>query len=289
MIQCPEYVYIRSRVAVRGLRNGKPSSSTVRIVSFCGVRSEETMTESCRRPKTMALALLLCISTSYALRVSRVPRLRSTVIDVDVSESAEDAAAAVAAAAVDAAKASLLDAISGTERGFKRDRTKTDVVRAAISTLAAAATEDPTRLDGDWTLAWTDAPDIISLNGGLLSTLGRIGQEINAADGTIVNVIEWSPSPLAIAVRKEIADDVVEQRVVCSFVESSPGDVKLTLKGAGVKPRRVFERDLDVGPFEAIGPLSLPFGDFRVLFNDGDLRVVKTGQGYFSVNMRKTL
>ena len=49
----------------------------------------------------------------------------------------------------------------------------------------------------------------------------------------------------------------------------------LKLEGAGVRPRRVLERDLDLGPFDAVGPLSLPFGTFTVLYNDGDLRAAR--------------
>ena len=63
-------------------------------------------------------------------------------------------------------------------------------------------------------------------------------------------------------------------------------DVKLVLKGAGLRPRRVLNRDLELGPYDTTSLFSLPFGEFKVLYNDGALRVVKTGQDFYSVNER---
>lgn len=189
--------------------------------------------------------------------------------------------------AVAVAKDALLRAIQGTERGFKKDKSMAADVRNAIHALADAAKDlTPVPLDGDWTLLWTDAPDITSLESGLpfAPTLGRIGQEISAEEGTVVNVIEWRPAALLTTFRAELAEDSVEQRVVTGFTEASPGDVKLVLKGAGLRPRRVLNQDLELGPYDAVGPLSLPFGEFRVLFNDGLLRVVKTGRDHYSIN-----
>lgn len=75
-------------------------------------------------------------------------------------------------------------------------------------------------------------------------------------------------------------------QVVTGFTEATPGDVKLVLKGAGLRPRRVLNRDLELGPYDTTGLFSLPFGEFKVLYNDGALRVVKTGQNFYSVNER---
>ena len=35
-------------------------------------------------------------------------------------------------------------------------------------------------------------------------------------------------------------------------------------------------------------PFKVPFGNFDVLYNDGDIRVVRTIQGYYGVNRRIT-
>ena len=102
----------------------------------------------------------------------------------------------------------------------------------------------------------------------------------------MVNVIEWRPAALLTTLRSELAEDAVEQRVVTGFTEATPGDVKLVLKGAGLRPRRVLNRDLELGPYDTTGLFSLPFGEFKVLYNDGALRVVKTGQNFYSVNER---
>ena len=201
-----------------------------------------------------------------------------------VAESVDDTPDAVAEA-----KDALLQAIAGTDRGFKKDKSMAASVRNAIHALSDAAKDlAPVPLDGDWTLLWTDAPDITSLGSSLpfAPTLGRIGQEISAADGTVVNVIEWRPASLLTTLRSELSEDSVEQRVVTGFTEATPGDVKLVLKGAGLRPRRVLNRDLELGPYDTTGLFSLPFGEFKVLYNDGSLRVVKTGQNFYSVNER---
>ena len=118
--------------------------------------------------------------------------------------------------AVAEAKDALLQAITGTDRGFKKDKSMAASVRNAIHALSDAAKDlAPVPLDGDWTLLWTDAPDITGLGSSLpfAPTLGRIGQEISAADGTVVNVIEWRPASLLTTLRSELSEDSVEQRV----------------------------------------------------------------------------
>lgn len=227
--------------------------------------------------------LLLATATALVAPASRVRApVRSTTIDVEpLAPSAEDAAAARCAEA----KEALLAAVRGTDRGF--DRGGGDAVRAAIKALEAARAGPSGALDGEWTLAWTDAPDILSLRSPL-ATLGRIGQEIDAGAGTIVNVIEWSPPAFAARLPglARTLDDVVQQRVVTAFVQDGDA-VELTLKGAGARPKRLFGRDAGGGPLDVVGPLSLPFGSFDVLFNDGDLRVVRTNSGFVSVNVRR--
>jgi hypothetical protein len=193
---------------------------------------------------------------------------------------------------IDEAKQALLVAIEETDRGFDGDEGMAEVVRNLIQDLCDVSKDmTPEPLDGDWTLLWTDAPDIIALQApGPLApvspTLGRIGQEIDAEEGTIVNVIEWKQASILTSFRSELAEDSVEQRVVTEFKEETPGDVKLKLKGVGLRPRRVLNQDLDISLPDLVGPLSLPFGNFRVLYNDGFLRVAKTSQGFYSINER---
>ena len=242
--------------------------------------------------------LLACVSLTTAYQLSvRAPSVRATAARA-LRATPDDATPAEAPPtepiddtpdAVAEAKDALLQAIAGTDRGFKKDKSMAASVRNAIHALSDAAKDlTPVPLDGDWTLLWTDAPDITGLGSSLpfAPTLGRIGQEISAADGTVVNVIEWRPASLLTTLRSELSEDSVEQRVVTGFTEATPGDVKLVLKGAGLRPRRVLNRDLELGPYDTTGLFSLPFGEFKVLYNDGALRVVKTGQNFYSVNER---
>ena len=63
------------------------------------------------------------------------------------------------------AKAALLASIEGTSRGFGASREQMTRVREAISRLERTARESDAprqNLGGAWTLAWTDAPDILS-------------------------------------------------------------------------------------------------------------------------------
>ena len=253
----------------------------------------ETSCHPARPAMLRSLLVLAATTTTTALRpraatpttTALLPRaattaLRATTIDVEAVavEPQDDAVAA--------AKKDLLDAIAGTDRGFTKNKDEADEVRRAIDALAAARAGKPEPLaTANWTLAWTDAPDILNLAGGPLSTLGRIGQEVDADAGTVVNVIEWGPSKLAAALRKDLADDLVQQRVITGFTQSDE-TVTLVLKGAGVRPRRVFGKDVGERTFDGVGPLSLPFGEFTVLYNDGDVRCVRTGQGYLSVNVK---
>ena len=79
----------------------------------------------------------------------------------------------------------------------------------------------------------------------------------------MVNVIEWRPASLLHDFEIELSEDSVEQRRD-GFTEATPGDVKLVLKGAGLRPRRVLNRDLELGPYDTTGLFSLPFGEFKV-------------------------
>ena len=154
--------------------------------------------------------LLACVSftTAYQLSVRapsvRARALRATPDDATPAEAPPTEPIDDAPDAVAEAKDALLQAIAGTDRGFKKDKSMAASVRNAIHALSDAAKDlAPVPLDGDWTLLWTDAPDITGLGSSLpfAPTLGRIGQEISAADGMVVNVIEWRPASLLTTLR----------------------------------------------------------------------------------------
>jgi len=187
--------------------------------------------------------------------------------------------------------ADLLAAAFRVDRGFAASQEDRKAITAKLLDLAAfSPNAEPARsIGGRWTLLYTDAPDILGIprTGGPFLELARIGQEIDEAGGTISNVIEWRPPRLLAGFADALAEDVLVQRVFTDYTVVSPSKVDLKIKGLGFQPRRALGIDLPDGTrFELKGPLSLPFGSFEVLYSDGELRIGKTGQGWYSVNRR---
>ena len=164
-------------------------------------------------------------------------------------------------------------------------------------------------LAGKWTLIYTDAPDIISLDGGPFATakLGRVGQECNPP--SIKNVIEWIRPDWASSL-PFLSDDEssrVLQKVCCegSSTQQNPKTVDLKIVGLELIGSRGSESGdgNSRGGFNAIfggpaalfesnpvmlqGPLSAPFGKFEILYLDHEMRITKTFQGYIAVNIRE--
>lgn len=187
------------------------------------------------------------------------------------------------------ARESLLAAIAPLNRGFEATEEQRIRVNQCISMLAPLnPTKNPTAsLCGEWTLMYTDAPDIIGIPEGPFAQLDRIGQEIDAVAGTIANVIEYKPSPLAAGFLSMIQRDKLVQRVYTKYEATSPTEVELKIQGLSFQPQRVLGLDLpDMFRLEARGPLTLPFGRFEILYLDEDIRIVRTGQGWVSINSR---
>jgi hypothetical protein len=166
---------------------------------------------------------------------------------------------------------------------------------------------DRSTIAGKWTLIYTDAPDITSLDGGPLAMakLGRIGQECSPP--SIKNVIEWqrpdwaSSLPFSGGVESRVL-----QKVCCegSATQNNPKvvDLKVTgveilgmnggddLVGGDNRSMKTFLNGpaalLERNPVKLQGPLTAPFGKFEILYLDDDMRVTKTFQGFFAVNKR---
>lgn len=254
-----------------------------------------------------------------------------------------------------ALKLSLLLLGKDTRRGFVSNQVQRNEVSEIIAQLASlnpvdepaasfykdkSSVASDVSITGKWTLVYTDAPDIISLDVASSSfvglpappaaaKLGRIGQECDAIQSTIANVIEWkapdwvenlvSNSSLA---SPESSNEKVEdkqarvlQKVICEAMASpdKPSIVDLNLVGfelkgisavenianesvSGFLPKissiSSFLNDgpasfLSKNPLKLRGPLKAPFGKFEVMYLDEDLRIIKTGQGYYAVNMRE--
>ena len=177
-------------------------------------------------------------------------------------------------------------------RGFSATGAQRREVTALIDALvacdpASSAPDGRPDLTGDWELIYTDAPDIIGLQAGgplPLSTLGRVGQRIDAAAGTIANVIEYSPPAWAPAALGE-PTDVVQQRVLLEYEADGPR-CTARLSGVALRAKRLRGAESSLPPLQLRGPVALPFGSFDVKYNDGALRVVRTAQGFVSINRR---
>lgn len=178
------------------------------------------------------------------------------------------------------------------------------------SSTSTESTEECPTVSGKWTLIYTDAPDITSLDTSRnpLSTasLGRIGQECNPP--YVKNVIEWKrPSWAGSLPFSGTEDSRVLQKVVTSASSSPEKPNIVDLKIAGLELENPnqddqlstdedivsrIERDglvaglLSSNPIDLKGPLNPPFGQFRILYLDEDLRITLTSQNYIAVNSR---
>jgi hypothetical protein len=166
--------------------------------------------------------------------------------------------------------------------------------------------------------------------------LGRIGQECDADQNTILNIIEWKrPDWLGNILNKsktgnqqngDNGDDIdynknrVLQKVVCEAIASPDKPFVVDLKLVGFE--LIGETDdsltssdtkgsigfpslpgfppldsilnqgpaaiLSKNPVSLRGPLKAPFGMFEVQYLDEEMRIIKTGQGYYAVNVRES-
>lgn len=183
----------------------------------------------------------------------------------------------------------LFDAIEPLERGFKATAEQRAEVSRRIDELAKLSpTPEPTaELGGEWTLIYTDAPDIISIPTGPLASLSRIGQEIDSSAKTIANVIEYKPSALASGLVSSASGDSFVQKVFTDYAVASSTEVRLDIKGLGLAPKQVLGFEVPkIFRLSIKGPLTLPFGRFEILYLDDEIRIIRTGQGWCSVNRR---
>ena len=146
-------------------------------------------------------------------------------------------------------------------------------------------------LNGDWELIYSDAPDIVGLiNTGPLVRLYRVGQQIDAGAMTIANVIEYAPRSWLPLDNVGAAEDRLQQRVLLSYTVEDGKRCKVNISGLSLGARKLLGISLaSAPPLTLQGMLELPFGEFECLYNDGDIRVVRTAQGYYSVNRRMAI
>lgn len=221
---------------------------------------------------------------------------------------------------VEKIKNDLLELGEKTKRGFQANNSEKKRARELVFELAMFnPTEDAASpyyehpdetnpplysVEGNWTLVFTDAPDITTLDQNLLAELGRIGQECRRP--YIKNVIEWKRPQWAAALPFSGSE---ESRVIQKVITKAKSDrsrpmvVDLRLSGleittpgdeslkTGDLQKSIQQNGLIAGiiqasPLKWMGPADAPFGEFEFLYVDEEIRVTKTGQNYIAVNKR---
>lgn len=160
---------------------------------------------------------------------------------------------------------------------------------------------------GKWTLIYTNAPDITGLDtsNNPLSTakLGRIGQECSPP--FIKNVIEWKRPDWAKNLPFAGSDDArILQKVVTKGLATPEQPLLVDLSVAGLElasGKGSIDTGLDLtilqeegwpasllalNPIDAKGSWNPPFGQFKVLYLDEELRIIETSQKFLAVNQR---
>jgi hypothetical protein len=155
-------------------------------------------------------------------------------------------------------------------------------IQTALQSYNDSSNSENSLLRGKWTLVYTDAPDILTLDSRSpisLSEMGRIGQDCTNPP-ILQNVIEWKkpgwiPDNDALPAR-------VLQKVTCRGKASSQKKNKVDLNILGA---RLVNPDTDQ-ELVSENPIGLPFGAFTLLYIDSELRITRTNQNYYAVNTR---
>ena len=281
------------------------------------------------------IALLAMLSNGFLGSAFMIPGtvsnniLRSSKSGAE-SPEVDDDAVVVGDDQVSMLKAELLTIAGKTNRGFRASRNEQSRIKEIIFQLrslnptvepassyyegaASSVASDNNTLAGKWTLLYTDAPDITSLDTSQLpfstAQLGRIGQECSPP--YIKNVIEWKRPDWARNLPFTGSDDSgILQKVVTSATASPDMPRIVNLKVAGLEllsagrssssstssmgadlPSRIREDGiigglLGANPVDLKGPWNPPFGQFEILYLDKEFRIIKTYQNYLAVNRR---
>jgi hypothetical protein len=189
-------------------------------------------------------------------------------------------------------KAQLLDAIgytSGSDDSVPRfaftlgDSKDSSSSKTSITSLADDLSGYVLPLDkpSQWTLLYTQAPDLLGFQGGPLSQLVSIRQDVKSSS-QLEMVLTYKPSNNIVQWLSGIQDDRLEQAVMFDYDLGSMNKVGLQWKGTRIESSRI-------GRIPAIQlPAGLPFAGFAIVFNDGDLRIDRTAQGDFLVIYKRT-
>jgi len=144
----------------------------------------------------------------------------------------------------------------------------------------------------EWELMYTDAPDILGFRGGPLSQLVSIRQKVTGTTAVATTatpqldiVLEYKPSDGIAALTQNFIENVendrLQQTIMFEYQKEPMNKINLKLKGTKIDASRF-------GSLPVLeSPATLPFGSFKVLFNDGDLCIQQTVQGGFNFIYRR--
>mmetsp|Transcript_36911 Transcript_36911/g.42100 ORF Transcript_36911/g.42100 Transcript_36911/m.42100 type:complete len:256 (-) Transcript_36911:139-906(-) len=157
-----------------------------------------------------------------------------------------------------------------------------DSDRSRITKLAKDLSESnyvSPLLSSEWKLVYNDAPDVLGFRGGPLSKLLSIRQKINVNDNKLEMILEYKPSDgvsiLLSSLLPAIEDDRLEQTVSFECETQPMNKFNLVVKGNKIDSSRFGSTS------NLQSPVSLPFGSYKVTFNDDDLCIQETIQGGF--------
>lgn len=130
-----------------------------------------------------------------------------------------------------------------------------------------------------WKLLYTNAPDLLGFEGGPLSQLETLSQELSTSTLTLKFVYKPSDGPLPQLlgnVLSDLEEDRLTQKVVFEYEEKAMNAFNLKMQSTVIESSRF--GSLPELPI----PSAAPFVEaFKVIFNDGDLRMERTVQGDF--------
>lgn len=183
-------------------------------------------------------------------------------------------------------KATLLEAIAGTNRGLLATDTERQAILAAISQLedrnpTPRPVEAAQLLDGDWRLIYTTSRGILGIDQFPLLNLGQVYQCVRAAEAKIYNIAEVVGLPffegiVSVAARFK---PVSERRVEVKFERSILGLQRLI----NYQSPRAFIQQLESGSKLSAIDFSLENRDQQgwldITYLDEDLRVGRGNEG----------
>lgn len=139
--------------------------------------------------------------------------------------------------------------------------------------------------NSQWQLLYTNAPDILGFQGGPLSQLLSIRQNVHGGIGQsnqLEIILEYQPSNQMIQfannlLSQNIQQDRLTQSLIFDYQIGSMNKVELQLQGTQINATRL----PGSSPPKLQIPTGLPLGGFSIIFNDDDIRIDQSFQGDF--------